>query len=336
MTNYLIFPDLYEGSALTDISLKLEKEILNQKIDVKIIKFDGEIKKLKNGKLDDPLIFLNHNLVVLNKLKASLEEGDKILFIDFMQLGLGLLRYFLDGQCKKVKFGSLFHGASFVKGDYFENCSWMKNFDKGLIDLMDSIYVPSNYTSSFFEKSARNKIKTFSFEFNPNSFHCNLEEDKKYDVIIPHRWSWEKNPKFYRDLIKSLPYVNFAISGFGEFSEDEKLKKLFKEIISLKNVTNIGALTGKEFYQELENSKIVLGTQDTFGYSLREAISCGCIPLAIKDYCYPDFLDEKYLFTSLEESKKKIILFLQNYPNDYFKLKSTTFKEILEDFYKNE
>ena len=62
MTNYLVYPDLYEGSALTEISENLESEMKNLNISGEVIKFEGELKKLDTGALDDPEIFFKHNI----------------------------------------------------------------------------------------------------------------------------------------------------------------------------------------------------------------------------------------------------------------------------------
>jgi hypothetical protein len=331
MTNYLVIPDLYEGSALTTISDKIRKEISTEGLHIQIVDFREDFTLIKSGVLDDPDIFFDHNLYVLKTLKDILKDGDRVLFIDFFQPGLELLFYYLASTSKKIRIGSLFHGASFVPHDFFNKFKWMENFDKGLIDLMDRIYVSSKSVKNLFLNSSN--VKYFSYGFNPTEFECDLKAKKEYDVIIPHRWSWEKNPLFYKQLILEMPEIVFAISGFGEFSEDKKLKELFSEIVSRDNVVNLGIKPYKEHLEDLSRAKVVLGTQDLFGYSIREAISSGCIPLCINNFVYPEFLEETYLFNNLEEAKKKLYKFIKDYPLDYKNIPETKFKPILEDFY---
>lgn len=337
MTNYIVLPDLYKGSALLDISDNLKKEIKKYNLDVKIIGFSGRLIEIPSGDLDKPETFFNHNIKILKKLKKLLKNDDKVLFIDFFQPGLMLLKYYLDGNSKNVKFGSLFHGASFIEGDFFKENKWMKNFELGLLEIMDAVYVSSDYIKNFFNDfESKEKVKVYPFGFNPNKFKCDLNKEKLYDVIIPHRWSWDRDPLIIKKIIEELPGVKFAISGYGKFSNDEKLKKIFTSIIQKDNVTNLGVKSGKLHYKDLNNSKIVLATRDSFGYSIRKAIACGCIPLATNYSSYPEFLSKENLFDNLEEAKEKIRKFLEIYPNNYKNVKKTEFLEILEDFFENE
>ena len=255
-----------------------------------------------------------------------------MLFVDFFQPGLELLYYYLESSSIKIKIGSLFHGANFVPHDFFNKFPWMKNFDRGLIDLMEAIYVSSEAAKRYFPD--KEKVKVFEYAFNPREYNCAFN-NKKYDVIIPHRWSWEKNPKLYKKIIKDMPEITFAISGFGEFSGDKKLKKLFLEVSSYDNVINLGVKNDKEHKEDLTHAKVVLGTQDLFGYSVREAISSGCIPVCINDFAYPEFLGEKYLFDDEVGAKEKISSFVKNYPNNYPKIIETKFDDIINNFYEN-
>lgn len=337
MTNYIVFPDLYKGSALLDVADNLKKEIKKYNLDIKIIGFSGRLMEIPSGDLDKPDAFFNHNIVVLKRLKRLLKDKDKILFVDFFQPGLALLKYYLDGNFKNVKFGSLFHGASFIEGDFFRENRWMKNFELGLLEIMDVVYVPSDYAKNFFNKfESKRKVKVFSFGFNPEEFKCNLSRKKEYDVIIPHRWSWDRDPLIIKKIVEELPEVKFAISGYGIFSNDKKLKDMFISIIQKENVTNLGVKSGKSHYKDLNNSKIVLATRDSFGYSIRKAIACGCVPLATNNSSYPEFLDKENLFNNIRGAKKKIREFLKIYPNNYRKVKKTEFIKILEDFFENE
>ncbi len=331
MTNYLVISDIYYGTALKNISDLLIEEIKKNKLNVKIINFNQGLFKVKDGQLGIPKIHLTHNLETIKILSQRLKNNDNVFFVDSLQLGIGLLKYFL-GK-KKVKFGALFHGASFVKGDFFYDNKWLFPFEIGIFNLLDKIYAPSNFSAEFLNNlGLTDKVVTIPFGFSTEKFQCNFN-DKKYDVIIPHRWSWEKDPIFYRDLIKSMPKYRFAVSGFGEFTKDVNLKKIFLEIISLPNVTNLGIKSGKDHFDNLSKSKIVIGTQDTFGYSIREAISSGCIPVLRNDYCYPDFFEKKYLFNDIDEAIYKIERFIRSYPKYYRKINSFSFKEILNDFF---
>lgn len=337
MVNYIVFPDLYQGSALLDIVNEIKEEVKKYKIKVKFVKFSGKLKKIKSGDLDDPEIFFSHNIHIMKELRRVLKNKDKVLFIDFFQPCLSLLKYYLDSTSKRIKFGSLFHGASFVEGDFFEGNEWMRNFDLGIIEIMDTIYVPSKYIAKQFDEIGyKKKIKVLPFGFNPYKFKCNLEKDKLYDVIIPHRWSWDRDPVLVKELIVNSPNIKFAISGYGKYSKDVKLRNIFMTLIKKDNVINLGVRSGKIHYTDLAKSKIVIAMKDSFGYSIRKAIACGCVPLVKKGSSYAEFLDKENQFEDVKEVKLKIEDFLRNYPKDYKKIKKTEFRKILEDFFNND
>ncbi|MCK4662608.1 MAG: glycosyltransferase [Bacteroidales bacterium] len=337
MSNYIVYPDLYKGSALSDIINSISKDVMKYNVQVKYVTFSGKVKEIPNGNIDNPDVFFTHNIKVLKKLKKTLKNKDKVLFIDFFQPGLGLLKYYLEGNLIVIKFGSLFHGASFIQEDFFKEKFWLKNFELGLLDIMQVIYVPSAYTANFFTNIvSSNRIKVFPFGFDPGEFKCNLNTEKIYDVIIPHRWSWDKNPLLIKEIIEGLPDVKFAISGYGKYSKDDKLRDMFLSLIKKENVINLGIKSGIFHYKDLNNAKIVLATRDSFGYSIRKAIACGCVPLATNSCAYPEFINKNNLFNNVEEAIMKINEFIKIYPHNYQNIKKTEFKDLLKDFFEND
>lgn len=337
MSNYIVFPDLYKGSALLDIINEIKKDINTYKINAQYITFSGRLKEIRSGDLDNPDTFFKHNIKVLKYLTKTLKNNDKVLFIDFFQPGLSLLKYYLDGYSKNIKFGSLLHGSSLIEEDFFEGRTWMRNLELSLLDIMHVIYVPSNYLAfSFNQINTTNKIKVLPFGFSPEDFVCNLNNEKKYDVIIPHRWSWDNNPAFIIEIIESMPQIKFAISGYGKFSKDTKLREMFTVITKKDNVFNLGIKSGLSHYKDLETAKIVLALRDTFGYSIRKAIASGCIPLALNAFAYPEFLNKHNLFNNVAEACLKIEEFVKTYPKYYKNIPKTGFKEILVDFFEHD
>ena len=335
MTNILVHPDLYEGSALTAVSEELEHDIKSRHLEVNTIRFKGKLKKLVTSDLDDPDVFMNHNLRVLNELKKCVQYGDKILFVDFFQLGLGLLYYYLRFVKIDVKLGALFHGASFVRNDFLKNEKWLFPFECGLMLLMDTIYVPSKFAASCIPDEFRSKVKVSAFGFDPSQFSATFDMGNKvYDVIIPQRWSWDKAPLFCERLIRSMPEVTFAISGFAGSSDDPSLRGIFNTITAQQNVRNLRISTGREHYENLSKSKVVLGTQDSFGYGVRQAMACGCIPVLANDYCYPELVPTEYLYNNLDEAVTLIRRYISGYPLGYLKPTRHSFQYILNDFYE--
>ncbi len=333
MVNYLVIPNLYKGSALLEITKELKRAINASKLKIKIIDVNSIfLKTLNNSDLENPDIFFRHGIKTIQRLKRVLKDGDRVLFVDFFQPGLEFLHYYLFGKKINVLYGSLFHGASFVEEDFFSGFDWLKNFEKGMVDLMNKIYVPSNYVQNLFDGKVSKKVRVFPFGFDAKKYELNLSLRKPYDVIIPHRWSWDKDPVFCDNLTREMPHIRFAISGYIN-SKDKKLGEIFDRITSRPNVVNLGIKTGKEHYKNLRKAKVVIAKRDTFGYSFREAMASGCIPVLLDGCCYPEFVSEKYLFKNLSQAKKLIDNFVDNYPKDFVYPKNSSFVDLLEDFY---
>jgi len=336
MTNFLVIPNLYKGNALTEVSKGLFRDIKKMSLNVKLIKFKQKIIILENGKLDNPEIFYKHSIEVLNQLKSKVKTDDKILFVDLFQLGLALINYYFEGTNKKIKYGGLMHGASFIKRDFYEKNTWLEHFERGMINLMDVVYVPSKYYANFFKNEEIGyKIKIMPFGFYPDNIPCNISSKKDIDVVIPHRFKWDKLPEFYLDLIKSMPDIKFGLFGSVANEEDTELIRLYNQLIDLPNVVQIGIKTGNKSLEIMRRSKVVIGLRDSFGYAFREAMASGCIPVLRNKTCYPEFIPKKYLFGNLKDARKLIRKFVYNYPMDYIKPESYSFRDILEDFYGN-
>jgi len=58
----------------------------------------------------------------------------------------------------------------------------------------------------------------------------------------------------------------------------------------------------------LSSAKVLLIStrKDTFNYTIMDAIKCKCVPLAPRSLCFPEILDDEYLYSTIEELIKKI------------------------------
>lgn len=336
MKKLLVYPDLYEGSALTGISTDLKDCLSAMKKDVKVIQFNGKLTTLADGCLDDPDIFFRHNIETLAVLKDSVENGSNILFVDFLQLGIGLLLYYLKGKNKDVRIGSLFHGASFVSQDYYHEEEWLRPFEMAILETMDVVYAPSQYSTRFFPKDliVNGKIRVFPFQFEPSRYVRNLDRDmKSFDVILPHRWSWDKKPEVMLEIIIANPDISFAITSSGAESSDRRLQEMYGLANQQPNVKNVGIRTGDEYYKLLQQARVVVALNDTFGYAYREAMASGCIPVLANSSSYPEEVPSDYLFDTIEEAGRKIHQFVGTYPTSFVEPKTYSFRPLLEDFY---
>jgi hypothetical protein len=338
MKNIVVCPDLYQGSSLNTITHQVIQATKAMDINIAIVPFIQDKIELLDGSLDDPEIFFAHNIHALKNLSEIMDDRSQVLFLDFFQPSLALLHYYVEGKKMNVKYGALFHGATFIPEDFFSTRLWMKPFEIGVIELLDRVYVPSKYAVQFFPAQARHKIRVFDYGFCVEDYERNLcPQNKCFDVVIPHRWSWDKGVEFYTELIRTMPEMRFIVSRLGITSKDIDLCGIYEEISGLKNVTVIGSTKSVTYLKALKQSKVVIAAnrQELFGYGFREAVASGCIPVCINQACYPEFVPSAHLFDEISEAVKLIKKFVTSYPDFYIDLTSTSFEDILEDFYEN-
>jgi hypothetical protein len=336
MSDYLVCPDLYEGSSLSLVMKELTRAALKLKLPLTFVGDQRIHGMLHGGILDDPQIFLDQSLTTLTELVKLLKCGDRVLFGDFFQPMLPMLHYYLTANGTNVIYGSLFHGASFVQGDYFSKFPWLQSLEECLLGLMKRVYVPSRYASSVFDARWQHKVRVCPFGFDPSDYY--REQDNRYktfDVVMPHRWTADKGAELFVELIRRMPEMNFAVSEFG--GTVEKLGFFRPDGISAihSNVTVIGGASGISYLEALKQSKIVVAAanQEFFGYSLHEAMASGCIAVCARKCCYPEFLPTRHLFESLDEAEALIRECVTSYPSHYIAPEATSAEALLLDFF---
>jgi len=114
-------------------------------------------------------------------------------------------------------------------------------------------------------------------------------------------------------------------------------KKIFKEIEKeFDEIISKQSQSWDEYYNFLSKGKILLITsrEETFGYSVLEAVLNNCIPICPNSCSYPDLLPREYLYNNIGELKEKIKNILHNdFSNiNYMELKNT-YK--ISNFYNN-
>jgi hypothetical protein len=76
--------------------------------------------------------------------------------------------------------------------------------------------------------------------------------------------------------------------------------------------------TWAEYYKNIAESKIMLisAREETFGYQVVDAVINNCIPLAPRNYSYPELLPDKYLYRDEKELMDKISYYLKGYKKE--------------------
>ena len=169
----------------------------------------------------------------------------------------------------------------------------------------------SKYVQNSLEKIHGKKSSLLYPPLDLSEFNGNLS--KKSSLITVSRYSPEKNLEFLIDVIKNLP-INSIIIGNTKTKSNEiyynllnsKIKKESHQsnILLLKNIPRKNLLT------HLFESKVYFHTSpETFGLTIVEAISAGCIPIIPNNSAHMEtvpFSELRYEPNNIRDAQEKI------------------------------
>ncbi|MFH1286842.1 MAG: hypothetical protein ABII02_03785 [Candidatus Magasanikbacteria bacterium] len=255
---------------------------------------------------------------------------------------MDLIRYYHQQQDAKVKYGSLFHGGSFLENDLY-SFDWLNRFENAWFGLYDVIYTSSKYTLKSCPKSIRSKFKVFPWGMDGIKFYAN-SSTKEWGVVFPHRLNSDKGVEDLLIIIKSIPYASFAITVPQDLNTLTE-NKFYKKIAKHKNVTFVINESRDQHLKTLSKSRIILSCakQELFGYSVMKGVLSGCIPVLPNQLCYPEFFDKKFMYKDVDEAINMIKEFIKQDVDGVGVKKldevrrcvsSMTFGKILSDFFK--
>jgi len=337
MTNIIVLPKYYSGTAFEEIVEHMVVAVKHMSIPIHFI---GPTKPIKNnlpGLLLDDERYTRFQLKLISHL-INLKEPTKILFLDFFNPGLDILRYHHEQKGIHAKYGALLHGGTFFDDDIY-SMPWLRGFESAWAEIYDVVYVASNYAKRKLPSRIYNKAKVLPWGLD--SFKkINHFKNKKYDVIFPHRLSPDKGVEDLIKIVKFLPMIKFTITSPQEY-QTIKSNLYYKE---LKKSNNVNFILGQNQIQHahtLSQSNIVLSCakQETFGYSVMKSVLYGCIPVLPKNQCYPEFFRKEYLYQTMPEAVnmiKKYTSIKQGVRPIALKIKNSeklSFKNHLDDFF---
>jgi hypothetical protein len=170
------------------------------------------------------------------------------------------------------------HATSLNFLDYFEPVRNSKyECEKGHAKLFKKVFIGSKYH----EHKLRSWSNTHVVGL-PIPPYQTFKENKIYDVISVARKSSQKN---------DYPIEQMLVEHF-------KIKVVRKEVNSW-----------EEYYKFLSQAKVLLITskEDTFNYSIMEAVMNNTVVLAPNRLAFPELLPEEYLYNAVPDLGEKIL-----------------------------
>jgi hypothetical protein len=165
----------------------------------------------------------------------------------------------------------------YYSGDYYPKFP----IERLTADLYDKVFVGSYYHKNKIQ--FRNSVVTYL----PDSpFMSKYGIEKEYDIISVARPTPQKVTPKIEDEVEA---------SFGP-------------------IYRPNSYTWDEYFTNLAKSKILLITskEDTFNYTVLDAIRNGCIPVAPNKLSFPELLPEAYLYDDIDDLCYKIFSILNN------------------------
>ena len=236
---------------------------------------------------------------ILEFLKYEILDND-IIFVTDLSFQESFISQF---YYRNVKNAFAFcHGTSKNKYDFFrktKQSKWMA--ETAHSKLFKKIFVGSNYHK---EKLGWNNIEVIGLPKNP--YIVKYDVPKTQDII-----------SVARDCVQKITR-----------RIENKIKNEITEIIRKK------VDTWEEYSKHLSASKILFisSKEDTFNYTLLDALTCDCIPVAPKRLCFIEILPDELLYENDNEACEIVNKILNNEITLPIRLKN---QNLVDNFYNN-
>jgi glycosyltransferase involved in cell wall biosynthesis len=275
--------------------------------------------KIEDGEFLDinkTIIFKSKQLTMISELfyKKIIGNGDIFIVGDIFFPGIESIKYMAELQGLNVKVAGFNHAGRSDPDDFVQKLSsWSDSSEKGYHESFDLVFFGSEFhrirTVNYFNLDQNSTCVT-GMIWDSNYINSIYKPSglKKEDVVVwPHRISKEKGFGDFLKIAKQNPSQKFLITSSGREVNVELPE----------NITYLHNLSKAQYYQILDESKYYLSTayQETFGYTLQEAIHYGC-KVAVPDRaCYPEMVSENCLFNN--ESDIEYCSVSEEYKNCY-------------------
>lgn len=236
--------------------------------------------------------------------KWEIKDWDKFLVADIFFPGIESIKYMAELQWINVKVYWYNHAGRADPVDFVQWLwAWSDVSEKAYMDVCDYIFVWSEYHKKLI-------VEHFNYSFDKILVYgpawsldwvenvCSNKDCEKEDIIImPQRLSKEKWLDEFIEFAKSTDKKILVTSSWN------KVDVQFPD-----NVEYMHNITKKQYYECLKKSKwyVSFAYQETFGYTLQEAIYYKCNILVPNRVCYPEKVPEKNLYNNVEELVKKL------------------------------
>lgn len=257
-----------------------------------VVNVDNEEKTIEKGEFLDicgTVIYKQRQIAKVAELFESgiVEDGDVFFVPDIFYPALESIRYMSELIGIKVFILAFNHAGRADEDDFVQRLrEWSDTQEQAWHDMCDVVFVGSYYH----KERVRNKFNHARIVVSGaiwdndwmDNFTKGISRKKEDYVIFPHRPCKEKRFKEFLQVAEQNPKLKFIITSSGKGRIEQTLPC---------NVSYIHSLTKREYYEIFAKADkyLSLAKQETFGYTLQEAIYFGCKVIVPNNACYKEY-----------------------------------------------
>lgn len=233
--------------------------------------------------------------------EGKVEAGDVFLIGDIFFPGIEMIKYMSELQDMEVKVYGINYAGRADETDFVQKLTgWADYSESGYHYICDGIFVGSEFHNNnvcdYFGIDPQ-YVHTTGYVWDLNymkSFKDKIGVVEKEEFVIwPHRWCNEK-----------------GISELHEFAKMTDKKIIVTSSGPVKDVGPVPSniefrfnLTKLEYFTLMAKAKWYLSTayQETFGYTIQEAIYFGCEILVPNRACCPEMVPSKNVYSNVDD-----------------------------------
>lgn len=276
------------------------------KVDISLypkIEIDKQIKRGQFLDIVNTCKFKAAQLQMIADLfnEGKVVNGDAFLIGDIFFPGIEMIKYMAELQEIEVKVYGINYAGRADKTDFVQKLGyWADASELGYHQICDGIFVGSDDHNTnvckYFELNPAT-VHTTGLIWDLNymqEFHEEIGYIEKEDFVIwPHRWC---NEKGIDELIWFAKNTNKKIIVTSSGPVKDCGTNLPK------NIEFVFNLTKKEYFTLMAKARWYLSTayQETFGYTIQEAIFFGCNILVPDRACCPEMVPAINVYTEID------------------------------------
>lgn len=227
----------------------------------------------------------------------EIKDGDIFLVGDIFFPGIEMIRYMAELQDISVKIYGFNYAGRADENDFVQKLgTWADVSEKGYHAICDKVFVGSYYHArQVREHFGIDNVKVTGLIWDTEIVggYVKPGQPKGNYMIWPHRLCREKGIDEFLQYARNTNYDIIITSSGRQEAWPERLYGALPE-----NVSYISGLSKMRYYSIMAGAKRYLSTarQETFGYTLHEAMFYGCQIVAPIRACYSEMVPAHCLY----------------------------------------